>query len=360
MTTLTEPRLPHVLRVRLPPEARRTIPARQAGWALAQGVVACVLVLAGLAASAPVIAFGAALAVGLAAAHPRRLLRAPLIAVLILAAGVAGDYAGVSPVLSAGAATGVGAAWLGAGNLTPWRALHGGLALTAATGLGWWTAHVLVPSGLDPQWTSALRGAVTGLVAAQGLWVVALRWSSVDRIPSPQRIKSTLTPPYQEPSLRAWQLDAALARSAPDRDTRDGLGEVAAWVYRLSWSLQAIDRDREGIAGDDLDARLGAAREAVLQTTDDTVRERRDATVRHLELLARHRESLGLERERTAALMDYALAFLEQARAGLALSRLQPGENTPERLTDVLGRLRAHTVEGDARRRTARQLTPLA
>ena len=66
--------------------------------------------------------------------------------------------------------------------------------------------------------------------------------------------------------------------------------------------------------------------------------------------------AIQTERQRTEALVDYALAFLEEARAGLAIARELPGEASPDRLPEVLGRLRDHATEGDVRRRTNREM----
>jgi hypothetical protein len=73
-----------------------------------------------------------------------------------------------------------------------------------------------------------------------------------------------------------------------------------------------------------------------------------------------HRHLIDIERQRTHALVEYALAFLEEVRAGLAVARELPGEAIPERLSEVLGRLRGQAKAGDARRRTAREMTSIA
>ena len=75
-----------------------------------------------------------------------------------------------------------------------------------------------------------------------------------------------------------------------------------------------------------------------------------------LDVLARHREQVELERRRTESLQEYALAYLEEARMGLVLARALPGERSPDRLDEVLTRLREHAKDGDNRRRTAREV----
>ena len=83
------------------------------------------------------------------------------------------------------------------------------------------------------------------------------------------------------------------------------------------------------------------------------------ATAEHLKRLLEHRAAIAVERGRTDALVEYALAFLEEARAGLAVARELPGEAIPDRLPEVLGRLRTQARDGDARRRTVRELDRL-
>ena len=93
--------------------------------------------------------------------------------------------------------------------------------------------------------------------------------------------------------------------------------------------------------------------------TDDFTRDRRLATATHLERLAEHLDALVLERQRLIALIDYAAAYQEEARAGLVLARLKPGDYTPPRLDDVLTRLRSHSQRQLAQRATVREVAPL-
>ena len=62
------------------------------------------------------------------------------------------------------------------------------------------------------------------------------------------------------------------------------------------------------------------------------------------------------ERARAESLQTYALAYLEEARAGLAVARLLPGEHTPEALGSVLERLREHAADRSSRRNAAREV----
>ena len=133
------------------------------------------------------------------------------------------------------------------------------------------------------------------------------------------------------------------------------MAEVATWVFRLQITLQALDNELSHIDPDQVRARIESNRNLGPEV-DEFTRERRAATAQHLERLLQHRQAIEIEKSRTDALVDYALAFLEEARAGLAVARELPGETTPERLPEVLRRLRASAQEGDARRRTAREL----
>lgn len=356
MASPAEPRLPRSVRATLPEGAPRRVLFRALGWALAQGLVT--LALTRVTGLPPALGFGLALGAGLLASQLPRLAALPA-AALVAGLAWAASGLGLSPILTAGAAAGTLAVALaqGAGG---GRALQGAFAGAAAAGLGArLAAELLAP--LAPGLAQAgLEGAITGLLAAQGLWVAAIRWIASDRLPSRAAIDRTLPAELREPCYRALALDRALAAQTPDPDTRDGLGEVAAWVYRLSWTLAALGRELGALEPERVEARLAEAKKSAEEASDPLTREPREATARHLEQLVQHRDALRLEQQRTSALIEYALAFLEQARAGLALARVRPGEGMPERLGDVLDRLRSQTAEGDARRRTARQLTPLA
>lgn len=361
MSTRDEPKLPRARRAVMPEGTAATVLKRQAVWSLTAALIAGgTLALWEPPAWA---ALGLPVGLGLMLAYlprPGQGLRAAL---GVLAASAMAATLDLSAVWIVGAAAGFGAASLVALPSLPTRALHGALAGGAGSSL-------LVFAALDPilslPWPTSVSVQVAigtflvSLGASQALWATHLKWSSADRVPSPAQIRATLSAEHQEACIRAWNLDQALAAKAPDAETRDGLGEVAAWVYRLSWVMQALGRELAALDPEKLDSRVETARASMERADDALTREPRAATVRHLEQLAAHRDALILERQRTSALIEYALAFLEQARAGLALARVRPGEGMPERLGDVLDRLRTQTVEGDARRATARQLTPLA
>jgi hypothetical protein len=126
-------------------------------------------------------------------------------------------------------------------------------------------------------------------------------------------------------------------------------------VYRLALTLQTLDTDLSRTDPIEVGARLFALREDAPEE-DGFIRERRHGTASHLERLLTHRGAMALERARTQSLQEYALAYLEEARAGLALARVLPGDHTPETLGVVLEKLRAHAAEGGARRQTSREL----
>jgi len=354
----------------LVPALREDLLARQIAWTGWSALTLAVTGALGLFAAAPAVALALPLGIGAWAAHPRRLLRGPaVVAATVGAAMLAGLLADTgmgsllvagSQILAAGAVAGLGATFLDEAPADRWRRLHGSLGGAAGAGIGWWAAVTLVGPMTTSPLGQAATGAILGLVASQALVAAALSYRATDRIPSPARIKASLAETYRPPCLRAWQLDQVFARSAPDPETRDGLLEVAAWIYRLQWTQQALEQEIVALEGEGLEQRRDQLLERAIQTRDEFTRERLQATARHLAQLASHRDSLLLERGRTAALAEYASAYLEEARAGLALARVQPGEVVPDRLGDVLGRLRSHAQAGDARRRTAREVEALA
>lgn len=374
---VAEPNLPATMRVRMDPDQQGSLVRRQLAWTavMALGTLLSVSALG----DHPDVGFALALGLGAAIAFPRKLHKGLLVAVGVMAAtllaGVPGDGSSTlsvwatpglaagwadrslagAQILAGGAAAGVGIAWL-SGPREAQRFLQVGLAGAATAGLGAWAAGALVPGTLHPALMHIVEGGIAGFIASQVLAVGALRFRSVTRPPGPRRVKATLQEPYRPPCLRAHALDAELARRSPDDETRDGLGEVAAWVYGLQWTLQRIDNEVRDLDEAALLARIAGLAAEAAAAEDAFTADRKLATVRHLERLLEHVRALGEERSRTAALADYAHAYLEEARAGLALAHLQPGDHTPPGLDDVLGRLRSHGEERDAHRRTAREM----
>jgi len=314
----------------------------------AQALTAGGLVLTGLDRD-PVLALAIATGVGVAATRPARVYLLPLVLLFVVAATLLLDALGLPAGVAAGVAAGLA---VGTGNST--ARFEAVLAGVAGMGVGLWAADRLGLAATSPGW-ALWMGALVGLCAAQALLPGAVRWSLPTRIPSPGRIQTSLAAPYRPACMRAWQLDQAFQSQAPDRATRLGLAEVAAWVYRLALTLQTLDGDLARI-----DPNVINARRTALLTEDPSedafIRERRSGTAGHLARMLEHRTALALERARTESLQDYALAYLEEALSGLAVARVLPGERTPESLGMVLEKLRAHTAEGGARRQTAREI----
>ncbi|MEC7946006.1 MAG: hypothetical protein VX265_00480, partial [Myxococcota bacterium] len=223
----------------------------------------CILLSESMFSACPDAGFALALGLGAAAAFPRQLHRGLLLAAgvvsvsllaglhgdgsstmsLLVTPGLARDWStrGLSgmQILAAGTATGLGVAWM-SGPRDLHRMLQMGLAGAAATGLGTWAAGLLPAQTLRPELLPLLQGAVAGFISCQVLVFGMLRFTTVRRPPGPHRVNRTLAEGYRTPCLRAYELDTDLADRSPDTQTRDGLGEVAAWVYRLQWTLQDI------------------------------------------------------------------------------------------------------------------------
>jgi len=237
--------------------------------------------------------------------------------------------------------------------------VHGALALASTTGLGIWAATQLT----QPDWvnwaTVAIGATTVGLVSAQTLLVLSLRFRTTDRIPSRNIIARTLGDTHRGPALAAWQLDQDLTDLCPDHDTRDGLGEVATWVYRLQWIRQRLDAETSRVGGASVLKRITTLSEEAVQSPDSFTRDRLLATVAHLQRLQSHRGALEAERARTAALAEFAMAFLEEARADLTMAQVQPGASRPDRLPEVLTRLRTYSADQALARQTSRELASL-
>jgi hypothetical protein len=324
------------------------------------------LTAAGVAASHPAVSLAAAMGIALVASYYRQSLRAAPIALgLIAIVWFVGQVADASvavaetQILAAGAIVGAGMFSLEKISLDRWHLLQTTLSGIAAAGVGWWCGTRLLGGVPVEPLQAASLAAIFGLITGLVMVVASLRYHTVERIPSPARIRVTLKPEYQTACIKAWRIDRDLEKSAPDADSRDGLGELAAWIYKLQWSMQTLDREIEAVSDIGLQARIVKAYEEAEASTDDFIRERRIATAQHLEQLSQHRDDLVLERQRLGALVEYAAAYQEEARAGLVLARLQPGEHTPARLDEVLQKLRSHSNAKDVQRRTARELARL-
>ena len=341
-------------RYRLAPATIRSLPRRLLSWSLWQ--TAALLLLSALTSfAAPEYAVAIALGVGASATRPRHLLFSPILVAATVLATASALALNLSGLLGAGLMAGAGVALLEHGRRDKWRILNTGLAASVLVPLGYHGAQQL--TNILPAWSILpVTTIVFATVCAQVLIVMGLDWNPIARVPSPRRIRATLRPSYREPCLRAWELDRNLEKIAPDRDTREGLAEIGVWTYRLSLSLQSLDEELEHLALNDIQKRIDTTRESLGSTDDPYTRERRQATLRHLEGLLRHRDALVLERERTESLVDYALATLEEARTGLIYTHRMPGAGAPDGIDEVLSRLRSYSAQEVARRETVREL----
>ncbi len=386
MATPTSAALPPVktvTRISLVPDFARSLPQRQLVWA---GSLAAIMGIGSLLGAVPagmdaLLGLGLGLGVLLTSGSQKLRGLGALVALPVITVG-AGAVFGTSSllaslglqdalpgylggiggwqILAAGAAAGLAVSAVGLPSMDRAQAVMGLLAGVALCGLGWWVSQRLVPMAPSaPHWAAA-QGGVLGLVTGQLLLLPGLRSHSAHRIPSPSKVRATLEEDYRAPVMDAWKIDQHVAKEAPDAETRDGLGEVAAWVYKLQWTLQALDQQVGGHDEMSLQERVTRTYDEAEDASDPFVRERRLATARHLEQLQEHYGELSRERRRTEALRQYASVFLEEARAGLALARVSPGSHTPERLEDVLGRLRSYSEERGAHRRTAHEVVKLA
>jgi len=335
--------------------ALQRLPRQQALWVGGTVGTAAVAGITPLWAWAPEVALAIALGVGAALVNPQRLWSAPLVVASVVGAALLVGLFAWPPILGAGAAAGVAATWLLPHRTDRLDLVNGALGGLTGAALGLWAAVVLVPAALPTALVAPLTAALVGLVAAQGLVPVALRFDHGPQVPTLRQIQAALRVTYRPPVLRALELHHHACKHVPDRETRRGLGEVTTWVFQLQQTLQTLDGELAQIDPDHVQARIRACQE-LPEDVDDFTRERRQATAAHLERLLQHRTAIAVERDRTDALVDYALAFLEEARAGMAVAQQLPGEATPERLTEVLHRLRHHAREGDTRRRTAREV----
>lgn len=332
----------------------RTHGPRLAIWAVVQTGA---LLLLGLASSwlrPPELALALAMSIASTSTRVRHLPWLPLAVLGTTLLTAITVHFGAPGLVAAGLGAGLAHGLAECGRQRTWNvvntALAGAVLAPLAFSVASWTSSLLPPA-----LASAFGAATFSLVFALTAVFPRIEWHPVARVPPLHRIRATLRERYHPASIRAWELDRNLGRYSPDQQTREGLGEVAAWVYRLSLQMQALDHELDALPLETLQERIATATRAAESTTDPYTRERRQATVRHLESLARHREALELERQRTESLIEYSLATLEETRTSLVFARPMPGHAVPEGLDEVLGRLRSHAAEEVARRNTARE-----
>ncbi len=334
------------------------LPKRQALWIGAQVIATLAAAAAGLWTTHPELALTFGLAVGASAVNPKKLWASPLVIAAISMAGLFFYINEWPAVIGAGAVAGALASWLQP-QRTDWLDhVNGGLGVLTGSSLGLWAASTLVPAALPAALIAGLTALIVGLVGSQGMLPVAYRFDQLPSLPSARQIRRLLRVAYRRPVFKAIELYRGSHRSAPDVETRRGMAEVATWVFRLQQTLQTLDKELESIDPVEIGQRIAAC-EDLPADVDQFTKERRMATATHLNRLLEHRKAIDVERGRTEALVEYALAFLEEARAGLAVARELPGEAVPDRLPEVLDRLRSQAKEGDARRRTAREMSTM-
>ena len=338
--------------------ALEALPRRQALWVAGSVGASLLTAVSSLWVVQPEIALTLCIAAGAAAVSPRRLWAAPLVAAGVTLAGLLFFLVGAPAVIGAGAAAGALATWL-VPQRTDWVGiLNGALGSLAGSSIGLWAAASLLPEAMPVAVTAMLTAGIVALVGSQGLLPAALRFDHEPRLPSVREIQKALKVVYRPPVFRALDLYRNAMSRAPDGETRRGLAEVATWVFRLQVTRQDLDLDLAQIDPESVRARITQNRE-LPRDADEYTRDRRSAAAEHLERLLEHREAIRVDGERTEAAVDYALAYLEEARASLAVARQRPGDLLPDRLPEVLERLRSHARQGDARRRTVRELGSL-
>lgn len=135
-----------------------------------------------------------------------------------------------------------------------------------------------------------------------------------------------------------------------DVDVRSGLDEVSNWVFTLQVHQQAIDRDV---------AVLACATTQSTETPDgrDAFAAKQRAAASSLRARQEdHVRTLRVEAERTSALVEFALAWLDDAVASLTVAQRTAQVAAPIDMDRILARLRAHEREQDALRRTLVEL----
>jgi hypothetical protein len=252
--------------------------------------------------------------------------------------------------------------------------LHGGL-----TALGATLVSSLLASLIPAMPTSAVLSGDLDTVLVILMVVVPTSfavWAPAWRHDHPEApgawSRRRLLPDYRSDAHRSAVLYAEAAPLSPDVPTRRGLLEVTEWVHRLQHFRQDLHSELKRRANPPADMETFATDDPhdpkrVPHAAHDTyphgqpvvdafTRDRQRATQAHIQRLHRHTALMQREAHHAEALVDYALAFLEEARAGLVLRQLRPGIETPHQLGEVLRRLRSHHVERDAQARTEREL----
>ena len=378
MPTPTEPRLRLVHGIQFDGHLRSSILRAQARWILVSAALAVLLSMLtpGLRLD---LSLSLCVAIGLFAARPLPVRGLATVLAAVLSTEILATQAVLAwtplpqashfvsttvytvegqQIMAAASILGLGVGWMEPNGHRLWRAINGSLIAATGAAIGWWVGLRVWPTA----GASQLIGCSMAMAApaSLALWVRALRPWSATRIPSQRTIVRELAEAYRPPCIEALRLDQTIEAECEDRHCRDGLGEVAAWVYRLQWILQRMDRELSTSPEMDLKGRLERAEAAVSETTDRFTRDRRRATLSQLNRLSAHLDRIRIERERALALVDFALVNLEEARAQLVLARLQPGAHAPPSVHEVLTRLRAWSQQQEAEQSSLREMACMA
>jgi len=326
---------------------REALPQEWGAWTAWSALVFAAGSWWGLPQDAPALAVGLAVGLGLWAAHPRS--RWGLFAAgFVVATTVSGAaWLETNPVwIAGGVAGGLAGQLRGASLHERLQAVLAGLAGAGVAALAAQSAGFASDS--------AALAALVGAGAACALVPLHLSWRAIP--PRERQIRRTLSPALREPALRGTRLYRQLASQDPPPEAHRGLSEVACWVYRLGLSLQQLDHELTALPAREVRQRLEALLDRIDASEDPLLRDRRLATVAHYQQVLAQVDQVRRERERLRSLQEYALAYLEEARLGLLLARTLPGQVVPDRLGEVLGRLRSDATEATALRRTAQEL----
>lgn len=275
------------------------------------------------------------LAAGLSATPTARwgwvVVGVPTAAWTLVAVGLPGSLG------AAGVATALAARWapFPTDRFDPWL---GALAGMACTGVA-----MRLAADLPGLAGTLLLGAGSGV----GLVVAAWRHDHPD---APSYFTGSSLHPDSWKDLRhARSLYQEAARLAPDVPTRRGLREVTGWIGSLHRTRYRLDREL-------MRQSLAHAPASGPCSEDATVRASRRAQQRHVEAREALRHAVQEERERTQAAADQALAWLDHARARLALITVSPNPGVSPDLDDMLDQIRIHEREHEAHRRTSHDM----
>ncbi len=343
-----QPSLPQVLELR--PANRRVLAAEWVAWTSWAVAVGTISSLWGFTEAMPALGWGLATGLGLWAAHPTQPWGLPGVVLVVFVTSQGAPWLAVHPAWLAGGAAGALAGRMR--GLPPHVCLQAALAGMAG-GAGAGMAMVLLP--LSPH--GLLGGALIGAGTACALLPLHLTSRAVP--PSPRQVRRTLAPSWQEPVLRAVRLHEQIERKCLPEETLRGLGEVACWVYRVARSLQRLERELSEVPEARFQRRMVSLEketEKAEENGDTFLRDRRLDTLEHYRRALAQADEVRVEQERLRSLQEYGLATLEEARLGLLLTRALAGQAMPDRLGEVLRRLRTDAAEASVRRRTNREV----